>query len=160
MKNSHFVKIDVFFCRNEDHPVSRTLSQHYSSSRYKDRSFHIDREMLSRAAIFEQDKSHTSPYPNTSGLHGDAELVDFGPVYDSALTTSQLVAASCPNLSAALRGEVGGRVPDQQSLQDTEEYEVMLATGANPAYKHIKHPPTASTRQAEQQIPGIYEHVP
>lgn len=67
-----------------------------------------------------------------------------GNVYDSAL------AVLSHNPSIPQSGEV-----DTMGLQDTEEYEVMMARGVNigPAYKNVTH---ASAQQAAE----IYEQLP
>lgn len=130
------------------HQVSRTPSQRYSRS--NDRSPYSLSAKLPNVPIFEEDKCRGNPYVSTS--HGDEELEDLGPVYDSALTASQ--HASCLNLP----GDTGG-----ENLQDTEEYEVMLATRANPAYNNVQRQTTVTaTTTAHTQVPlgGIYEQLP
>ena len=68
---------------------------------------------------------------------------DLGHVYDSTLTASQGARSSCPNLT-----------PDEV---DTEEYEMMLATGINPAYQHTL---VASHKPGQENLAGIYEQLP
>lgn len=74
-----------------------------------------------------------------------------GHIYDTTLTAS-LRATSCPNLPG-MRSDWG-----EESMQDTEEYEVMLTTGANPAYKQIQHPAATNTA-TDVPLAGIYEQL-
>ena len=118
------------------HPVSRKPSQQHSHS-----------DIPCPNGPKTGDKHHSNPY--VPGLH-DAEPDDLGHIYDTTLTAS-LHATSCPNLPG-MRNDWG-----EESIPDTEEYEVMLTTGANPAYKHVQHP--ASNTTEDVQLAGIYEQL-
>jgi hypothetical protein len=83
--------------------------------------------------------------------HG-AELEDIGGhVYETASKHT----SSCPNLSVLRRNEG----EDSRSLQETVEYEVMLAARANPAYKIMQNPVAMTADAHNVSLAGIYEQL-
>ncbi len=78
----------------------------------------------------------------------DNDADEFDYLYTSALQVSQRVTSRhYPPIPRTEEAREMG-----ESLEDTEQYEVMLATATNPAYKNVPHPAT--------KIGGIYGHVP
>lgn len=128
--------------------VSRTPSQRYISSDKINGSYTPTAKIC---------KQHDDPHVPTG-----TELEDIlEHVYDTTLTASQHVMRSCPNLPGLIMSSGGPATTqlggENHSLEDMGEYEVMLATGANPAYKNVQHPPAADV---QSPLAGIYEQLP
>lgn len=142
-------------CRNKPHtniqpPVTRTPSQRYTYA--KDPSFLIESKGLPSTTTFTSTGT-THTYLTSPDNEDGGKL---GHLYDSAVQASQHTAP-CQSISAPRTedaGELG--MMDNISLEDTEQYEVMLAAAITPDYKNVHH----GYISALPQVAQIYEQLP
>ena len=125
------LKLLCYICRNKQSASStlnRTHSQRYSRDPHRDLNFQAGGT----------DDLNVEDSSNQYGFDTD---VGMGNVYDSAL-------GALGHHSSIPEGE-------NLSLQDTEEYEVMMARGAanlGPAYKNVAHTSTLQAGEIYEQL--------
>lgn len=138
-ENAGFLRTaSQFHCQSKDSPSFLTESNKVSTT-----------TTFTGISSGAEGKSHT--YTPVLKGRADSDVDDMGYLYTSALHVSQR-AASCHNLPAVPKTEEAGQfgMMDNVSQEDTELYEVMLATASNPAYNNVQHSSAIPTQDYEQ----------
>ena len=127
--------------------ISKIPSQHRPTAARDPNSFlHSNRELPTTTTFTEEE-----PHAYTTIKDDSRDDTDeFGYLYTSALQVSQhITSRHYPPIPRTEEVREMG-----ESLEDTEQYEVMLATATNPAYKNVPRTTTTTTT-----TPGIYDQV-
>ena len=124
--------------------ISKLPSQLHASTRRRDPSTTTLRsnKEAPTTTTFKDDKPDADEQDNPLD-----DVDEFGYLYTSALQMSQRV--TLPHYPPIPRTEQAREMGE--SLEDTEQYEVMVAPATNPAYKNVPHTTT--------KLGGIYDQV-